>query len=282
MADLLLRDQSPLSESQWTAFDETVIRVARRTLVGRRFIPIFGPLGPGVQVTPNDVYLGRNEGVVDALGEGECDEVRAGDRRYLPLPIVHKDFMVHWRDLAACSDIGAPLDTGPVASAAAFCARTEDELIFLGNGDLGCSGLVTVAEHLRVPLSDWTGMGNAFRDVVAAVDHVRSHGFAGPFALVVSTKLFVAMNRMFENSGVLEIDQIRKIAGSGVFVSPVLPDPTAAVVATGPENLDLVVGIDMTAAYVESSMMNHHFRVLESVALRIKRPEAICVLERSA
>src|SRR5579871_1008676 len=144
VADFLGRDQSPLSPSQWESFDDEVVRVARRTLVGRRFIPLFGPLGPGAQVTPNDVFNGRSEGVVDMLGEEAGDEVQADQRRYLPLPIIHKDFMLHWRDLAAASDIGTPLDTGAVASAASYCARAEDSLIFNGNATLGYPGLLTV------------------------------------------------------------------------------------------------------------------------------------------
>jgi uncharacterized linocin/CFP29 family protein len=278
MADFFGRDQSPLSSEQWDAFDATVVRVAQRTLVGRRFISMFGPLGPGTQVAPNDVFLGRNEGVVDMLGEEECDEIRAGSRRFLPLPIIHKDFMLHWRDLASAEESDDPLDVGAVASAASYCARSEDELIFLGNADLGYAGLRNVDNHLDVPHSDWSGMGNAFRDVVAAVEQLTDRGFPGPFALAVSTRSYVAMNRMFENTGVLEIDQIKKIAAAGVFVSPVLPEPSAIVVATGPENLDLVVGVDMRTAYIESSKMNHHFRVLETLVLRIKRPESICVI----
>jgi uncharacterized linocin/CFP29 family protein len=281
MTDFLGRDQSPLSSDQWDAFDATVVRVAQRTLVGRRFISVFGPLGPGAQVAPNDVYLGRNEGVVDMVGEEECDEIRAGDRRFLPLPIIHKDFMLHWRDLAAATDAGLPIDAGAVASAASYCARSEDELIFLGNAELGYSGLMTVEDHLEAPRSDWAGMGNAFRDVVAAVDRLTGHGYPGPFALAVSTPMYVAMNRMFENTGVLEIDQIKKLTTAGVYVSPVLTEQSAVVVSTGPENLDLVVGVDMRTAFIESSRMNHHFRVLETLVLRIKRPESICVIAGS-
>src|SRR6476620_3889360 len=108
MADFLGRDQSPLTDDQWSAFDDKVVRVASRTLVGRRLTSLFGTLGPGAQVAPNVVFLGRNEGVVDMLGEEECDEIRAGSRRFLPLPIIHKDFMLHWRDLAAASESGQP------------------------------------------------------------------------------------------------------------------------------------------------------------------------------
>ena len=279
MSDFLGRDQSPLTSQQWNDVDQVVVSIARRSLVGRRMLDVFGPLGPGYQVAPNDRFAGRTVGAIDMLGEADCNEIAASGRVYLPLPILHKDFMIHWRDLEEANQTGMPLDTGAPASAASFCARLEDEVIFNGHPDLGYDGLRNVAGRMTVTQSDWSVMGNAFRDVTTAVEQLSSGGFSGPFALAVSPRMLVAMNRMFENTGVLEIDQIRKLTLAGVYVSPVLPDPTVVVVATGPENLDLVIGLDMAAAYLSTDKMNHHFRVLETLVLRIKRPQAICTIE---
>jgi uncharacterized linocin/CFP29 family protein len=279
MSDFLGRSQSPLSTEEWKAFDRTVVDVARRSLAGRRMIQTFGPLGPGYQVVPTDHYGGRSIGVLDMVGELESDEIRAGNRVYLPLPILHKDFVIHWRDLEEAQRSGLPIDTGSAASAAAFCARLEDELIFNGRPEMGYDGIRNVDGRQQRQCSDWSAMGNAFRDVAAAVEQLSAKGFAGPFAVAVSPLQLVSMNRMFENAGVLEIDQVRKLATAGVFVTPVLPEPSVIVLATGPENLDLVIGLDMTVGYMQTEKMNHHFRVLESLVLRIKRPEAICSLD---
>jgi uncharacterized linocin/CFP29 family protein len=46
------------------------------------------------------------------------------------------------------------------------------------------------------------------------------------------------------------------------------------------QNLDLVVAQDLVTAYLGPENMDHHFRVLESLVLRIKRPGAICALEK--
>ncbi len=281
MQDFLARDQSPLDVEQWDAIDGAVVAVARRLLVGRRLLPIYGPLGPGLQAIQHDLFSGRTAGAIDMIGEADCDEVLSTERSYLPLPILHKDFMLHWRDLEEATQYNTPIDTGAAAAAAASCARMEDELIFNGRSDLGYPGLTNAPGTCSSPMADWVNMGQAFRDVVAGVEQLSSRGFSGPYAVAVSPRQLVAMNRMFENSGVLEIDQVRKIATTGVFVTPVLPEPSAVVIAPGPENLDLVMGLDMTAAYLEASKMNHHFRVLETLALRIKRPEAICILHSS-
>ena len=87
------------------------------------------------------------------------------------------------------------------------------------------------------------------------------------------------MNRVYENTGVLEIEQVQKLAAAGVFRSAAVPDGRALVMATGASNTDLVVGQDLAVAYVMSENLNHVFRVLESVVLRIKRPQAIVTLE---
>ncbi len=282
MSDFLGRDQSPLTPEQWQTLDDAVVGVARRTLVGRRLLSVYGPLGPGYQVAPNDRFSGRSIGAIDMAGEIDCDEVTPLGRVYLPLPILHKDFMIHWRDLEEASQTGMPIDSGAAASAAAYCARLEDEVIFNGHQDMGYDGLRNVADRLTVAQSDWSLMGNAFRDVTAAVEQLSARGHPGPFAVAVSPNMLVAMNRMFENTGVLEIDQVRKLATAGVYVTPVLPDPAVVVIATGPENLDLVLGLDMTVAFLTTDKMNHHFRVLETLVLRIKRPDAICTIEGAA
>jgi uncharacterized linocin/CFP29 family protein len=43
--------------------------------------------------------------------------------------------------------------------------------------------------------------------------------------------------------------------------------------------MDLAISIDLVTAYVESVNLNHHFRVIESLLLRIHRPDAICTFE---
>ncbi|HAN31087.1 MAG TPA: bacteriocin, partial [Myxococcales bacterium] len=52
----------------------------------------------------------------------------------------------------------------------------------------------------------------------------------------------------------------------------------AVVVSTGRENMDLAVGLDLTVAYLGAEKMNHPFRVLETVCLRIKHADAICTI----
>ncbi|HLH23705.1 MAG TPA: family 1 encapsulin nanocompartment shell protein [Chloroflexota bacterium] len=279
MTDYLLRDQAPLTDAEWDQIDAVAEDTARRALVGRRIVPVLGPLGAGVEVVPDYVFRGTERGGLDLTGDDEAGLVRPSEHRFLPIPLLYKDFELHWRDLAMHQQIALPLDTGPVATAANIVARTEDDLIFNGNAALGYEGLLNAAGRGVLRISDWAGIGNAFRDVVTATQYLTDAGFYGPYAVVASPRMYAAMNRVYENTGVLEIEQVQKLAASGVYRSAAIPDGNALVLATGASYMDLVVAQDLVVAYLTAENLNHYFRVLESVVLRIKRPQAIVTLE---
>lgn len=275
------RSSVPLSPHQWQELDKTVTDTGRRALVGRRFIPVFGPLGPGVQTVPLQTFEGTTAGAIDYTGDAECDAVRSVSTRYLPLPIIHKDFTILWRN-AAAENAGGPFDVAPAASAAAFTARKEDDLVFNGDAELGLDGLLTISGRKVLPLSSWEQVGSAFQDVISALTHLGAEGFYGPYALVVPPRLYARMHGVHERTGVLEIRNIEELTTAGVFQSPVMPDDKALVLAVGGQNMDLAVAQDLTVGSLGPEKMNIRLRVFEVVALRIKRPKAIVTLERKS
>lgn len=279
MTDFLGHAENPLRADEWERLNQTVIEVARRTLVGRRFIDLYGPLGAGVQSMPQDQFKGVEPGAVDLVGDAETTRVFADKRTFLTIPLIYKDFLLHWRDIEAARTHNMPLDVSAAAGAAAFCAQREDELIFFGNKELGHEGLFTAEGRNTRKRGDWSTPGSAFADIVAATEQLNSVDHYGPYALVLSPKLYAQLHRIFEKTGVLEIETIRKLCTDGVFRSNRLTGGQAVLVSTGRENFDLAVGMDMTIAYLGAEKMNHPFRVVESVLLRIKHPDAICTLE---
>ena len=279
MADYLQRGQAPLSDSQWRALDAAVISTARSSLVGRRFISLAGPFGPGVEALPSDTLAGASAGQVDLLGNDEGEAIGIERRRFLPLPLIYKDFWLHWRDLESSGQFGIPLETNKAVGAAAACAQAEDHLIFDGDSTLLLPGLGNAAGRQTLPMRDWGAGGQAFGDVVDGVRALTDQGFTGPYALAVSPRLYAQLNRVFDTTGVLELEQVEKLARRGVYSSSVLPDPAAVLVDSSAQNLDLAVAVDLSVAFVESTNLNYRFRVLESLVLRIHRPGAICTFE---
>ncbi len=277
MADYLMREQAPLSQEQWEQIDHTVVETAQQFLVGRRFIPIYGPLGAGMQTIINNVFGGIGDATVDAMGEAESSPVVIETRRAELLPMLYKDFRLNWRDIEASRQLGIPLDLGPAAAAAYTVALAEDRLIFHGTAD--AAGLLNLERRTRSKLGNWGEMGAAFESVVAATAQLIANGFPGPYAVITSPQLYAAMTRVFGNTGVLEIEQVRQLATAGVFQTPILDENQALVVSTGRQNMDLAVAQDLTTAFLETTSMSHSFRVFEIVALRVKRPGAVCTLE---
>lgn len=275
----LNRSDAPLSASDWEILDRTVIEVARRSLVGRRFLNVFGPLGPGVQDVDHDLFAGTGEARVSAFGGTARDLVRAERRIHENIPLIYKDFMLYWRDLETSRQQGSPLDVSAAAAAAALVAHREDALIFQGEAQMGYEGLINASGRTTLVARDWGETGHGFQDVVEARAHLLEAGFAGPYAVVVSPRWFSQLHRVYANSGVLEINHIRELASAGVFQTPALAEGRGLVISIGIQNADLAVGQDLTTAYLGVEDMNYPFRVFESLVLRIKRPGAICTFE---
>ncbi len=286
MDDTLMRHEAPLTAEEWARLDELVVQVARKMLVGRRFLPLCGPLGAGVQTVALDTYA-WSKGCIHYEGAGpctheacaaDCEPVSLTGRRHLALPLLHKDFSLSWRDIATARQSGIPLDLFPAGGAAAAVAVAEDELIFYGSETHGLPGLLTAAGQ-KVSLADWGKPEAAFKNVAAAREVLLKGGFYGPYALVLSTDLYATVQRIMPNTGRLEVQFLGDLATAGVFQAPVLSPRTGLLLSVGPENVDLVVAQDLITAYLGPDHMNHLFRVLESLVLRVKQPGAICLLK---
>lgn len=275
MTDLLQRAQAPLTSEEWERVDKAVISTARQQLVGRRFLDIYGPLGAGRYIVPRLALSGATPASANGIGQGSTP-VSINERAQEQLALIHKDFTLHWRDIEQARLFALPLDVAAAAAAASLCAAREDEIIFQGDKTLGIEGLATVTGRRTLTRRDWGIGGHAFVDVVEAVEHLGAAGYYPPYALVCSPNLYACLLRVYGSAGVLELDQVRELCSAGVFQS--LHIKSAVVVATGAHNLDLAVGQDLTAAYLASENLDHVFRILETVALRIKRPGAICAM----
>lgn len=277
--DYLFRDDAPFGDVVWSSIDQVVIRVARDQLIGRRFIPIFGPLGAGVDSINMDDLEIDGDSKIDFGGEEEDIPIRIKGRKYVTIPMIYKDLLISWRDMERSKQIGFPLELSPVAIAATACCHQEDDIIFNGNREYGYPGLTTAEGRQIVGKSHWAEGENSFKDVAAGIEKLVRKGFYGPYVLVVSPDVYLQMQRIQPGTGILELDRVRELVGGKVYKTPVLGENKAVLLAKGAENMDLVIGQDMITAYLGPEQMNHRFRVFETLLLRIKRPEGIVTFE---
>ena len=280
MEDLLMRDDAPLTAEEWDKLDGMVVGIAKKLLVARRVAEVFGPLGAGTQVVQVNRYhvtgACLHSGDTIECGDdccdcgSDCDAVDVESRTLLALPFIHKDFVLRWRDIASARQFNMPVDFGPAGAAAAMVERKEDEMIFAA---------MLEQAGTKVEAGAWNEPGSAFANMVQASAALAEAGFFGPYALVVSPAVYALMHRPMKGGmGMLEIKQIRELADGGVYQTPVLTDKQALMISLGVQNLDLAIAQDLTTAYLGPERMEHSFRIMESLALRVKRPGAICVI----
>lgn len=268
----LSREGSPISEELWRQIDSAVVAAARSVLIGRRFLHIFGPLGIGVE----SIHIDD----ADAVAEICKDRlITMKGRKYVEIPTIYNDFTLFAKDLEDSQRSGHPVDLSRAMTAAETSALKEDRLIFFGDEESGYEGLLSAPGINQIVRKDWSFGENAFSDIASAVELLTTKGIYGAYALSVSPDLYMQMQRLQEGTGLLEIDRISKLLDGHIFKSPILGKEKAVLVCPEARNMDLVIGQDLATAYLEQKDLNHNFRILETVLLRIKRKQAIVVFE---
>lgn len=269
--DILARDSVSLPENFWNELDKTVVSHLRKTLVGRKFLSLYGPLGASalsIQVDEVTAEEEVNDGFVKTTG-----------RRFIELPQIYEDFTLLWRDLEYAEQAGIPLDFSRAIQAAQKLANKEDSLIFYGSEFLGSEGLLTAKGVTEVTKNDWSEGENAFMDVAAGLAEFRMKGIIGEYALIVSPDLYAKLHRVVPSLGTMEVDRISKMLGNHLYTTSVLGKDQAVLVCPEQQYMDLCIGKDIETGYLETKDFNHVFRIFETAALRIKSKDAIIVFK---
>ncbi len=270
---------NPLSAEAWNHLQQEVVREARRTLVARRFIGIYGPLGAGQETVRVEQYGPDRDAEIELVGRKDQTPIIAEHETFLRVPIVYKDFVLHWRDVEFARKTGAPIDASRAVRAAHFVADREDEMIFNGEPRFKLEGLLNASGRSTVKRGDWATYGTAYRDVVRATETLLGDNHHRPFALAVNAKDYAKLVQQREGQFAPEIDAILRLCDDGVYTSPAIPDGKSVLVSTGDQNFDIAVTEDLTIAFLGEEDQDFPYRVYECLALRIKRPKAICTIE---
>ncbi len=269
--DYLARNTVDLPQDLWDKIDQCVEETAARSLVARRFLDLYGPLGPAFQGIQ-----------IDTAEAGEVAEdgyIKTNGRRFAELPAVYEDFILSWRDLEAREKNGLPLDLTVVKQAARQLALKEDRLIFFGNEFLATDGLLNADGVTHLVREDWGEGENAFTQIAQGIAMLSGQYLIGRYVLVVSPDVYAELFRIQPQLGRTEAERLSELLGGNLYNAPVLGNNKAVLLCAEAENMDLVIGKDMETAYLETLELNHRFRILETVALRLKNKDAVIVFD---
>ena len=247
--------------------------------MARRFIGLYGPLGAGVESVGLEEYGPDRDAEIELVGTRDPEPIQAQNERFVRVPILYKDFVLHWRQVDFSAKLGAPLDASRAIRAAHFVADREDQLLFNGEERFGIEGLLNATGSHRVKRSDWESYGNAYADVVRAEQTLLAHNHHRPFALAVSARDYARLVQQREGQFAPELDGISRLCDDGVYTSPAIPEGKAVLVSTGDQNFDIAVAEDLSLTHIGEADQDALMRVYECLVLRIKRPKAIVVIE---
>src|SRR5581483_12198987 len=146
----------PLDDTQTKRLREAIVKEATRTLVGRYFIEVWGPLGAGLETVSFETFATDELARIDLEGGIDAKIATPREEVYRRIPIIYKDFELHWRDVDFARKNGSPLDVTRAIRAAHFVADREDDLIFNGHEELSIEGLLNAKARNKLPLGDWS------------------------------------------------------------------------------------------------------------------------------
>ncbi len=140
-------------------------------------------------------------------------------------------------------------------------------------------GLLTAEGTLSLEASDWDEAESIYQDIARATSEPIGAGHPGLFAGVMNPASRALTHRS-GRGGMMLHRMIDELAPAGVYTTWHVPEGTLLVLCIGPQVADVAVGLDLSVACIGNDGMNHRFRVVETVAVRIKDATEICVVKQ--
>jgi hypothetical protein len=121
---------------------------------------------------------------------------------------------------------------------------------------------------------------NTFAAVAQAYSLLQSTGHYGAYAMALRTEEYADTYAPLPSTLVTPADRIKPLVSSGFYGTGTLPPLRGVLVSLGGNTMDLVMGMEPTAAFVQiDSQGLSRFRVTERFGLRVKDSTAIVRFE---
>lgn len=275
-------DDGQLSEDDIKYLDAQVIRAAKTNLVARKLFEVERLPDVGVKNWEQTVLSGMSSATIDMEGKNVSRDKIGTSTQTVKVPVIHKEYLLGWRDIAASRRKGQPIDTLSAEEAGRKCSEDEDKLCISGQYTgwkaLSIKGLATATGKLTQASAGAWGT-NSITDVSGAISKLEAKQHYGPYALLVNST-YVGKLRTLHASGAFYLEKIKQLV-QAVYVTDQLftsagAQTNALVVEPGRDNFTLGIAQDLTNWNWVNSDMDTEGKAYEVVAPRIKRGDSIC------
>lgn len=279
-----------LTDEEINYLEKAIVKTVRPMLIGRQLMPIVPLAHAGFRkytfYTENDM----GQATIDMTGEPESKDLVDLEEEHVKIPIIHKEYELHWRDVLMRREGGQDLNSQHAENAARQVAEEEDKLILTGEttagaalswAAMGIEGLCTATGNLGAAGGAWPT--NVLANVATAKQALRAQGFYGPYKLIMPSVIYGYLEGMIANTEKWYFQAVGELIGGveNILVSDNLiaedgaARDSALLIDVQPGNFHLVVGADITNHLAPRPTMNYFGRVWEAVVPVVKRPTAI-------
>lgn len=204
-----------LRREEWMALDSAVLQIAETRLNGIQDLISAGlvyNLGNAMGTTVLETQTLSDaldaELSMDGVSRAKNDRAVFGSV-YLPIPILHADYQINARVLAASRNMGNPLDSTNAERAARKVAEKLEAMLFgsqtysYGNGTI--YGYANYPDRAQLALSKaWNDATKTGADIIADVSAMKQKAIAdkhyGPYVLYVPTAYETVLDQDYATS----------------------------------------------------------------------------------
>lgn len=279
-----LRTNTLLRKEEWLEYDTRVVEIARQRLVGVEDLRAAGLVKPlssiGVLISQYEKQSDMTDADVDMSGvaRGSKDSVNY-TAVSVPVPVIHKDFEVNIRRLAASRRDGDSIDTTQATVASRKVADQLESILFDGvTGTLDGNALYGYTNHPNVNTGtadgDFGTIANIFPTINNMVAAAEADNFYGPFMLYAHTDQAAQMRAVYtDGSGQSAMKRVKENIPQirDIKVAQSLSAGELVLVQLTEDVVDWVVAEDITMVeWDEQGGMVSQFKVMAVAAPRVK------------
>jgi uncharacterized linocin/CFP29 family protein len=273
-----------LTDYELNYVETQIVKTVRPLLVGRQLMPARNL--PDAGYTKYTFYTENDMGqaTISMTGEEVSRDKVDLTEGSVKIPIISKDYLLHWRDVLRRRNQGEDLNTQHAENAARQVAEEEDKLILSGEYTgwpaLGIQGLTTATSRNEQNGGDWSG--TYLTEVSTAKQTLRAAGFYGPYKLILTSTWYSQLEVLIASTEKWAFQAVGELIGGveNILISDNLYAADGGVdsvvlVDVQPGNFELLVGADISNYTHQNDAMNYECKVWEAVVPVIKRPKAI-------
>jgi len=278
-------DQSILTAEEVKYVETKVIESVHAQLVARKLFPTRNINDAGARFY---IYYDEDDPSVAVLtmdGKAQNDDYPLKTEHEVKLPVIHKTFLLQWRDIASSRRVGASLLDDSIRTATRRVAETEDRLLLSGEcptwSAYGIEGLMTATgRSAGASAGNWPA--NAIADVNVGRAALQASGYVGrepiliaPPALVKCLDGAIANTEITYRTFLLKNNLVSAIMESTNVYAADCGQDSVGLVVPGEGNFYTVQGLAPTTNLWEDKMGNVHGVVREIIAPVIGRASSI-------